>query len=68
MTPAELAKEVMEDLILRQSSEPIVVELRSKFHSWAFTKLFVGGENMHGRYEFVSLQTMEKPMLFWNCQ
>uniref|UniRef100_UPI0026113CF2 hypothetical protein n=1 Tax=Streptococcus thermophilus TaxID=1308 RepID=UPI0026113CF2 len=22
--------------------------------------LFAGGENMHGRYEYVSLQTMEK--------
>jgi tripeptide aminopeptidase len=22
--------------------------------------LFAGGENMHGRFEFVSLQTMEK--------
>ena len=22
--------------------------------------IFAGGENLHGRYEFVSLQTMEK--------
>jgi tripeptide aminopeptidase len=30
-----------------------------KFHLWAFQReYFAGGENMHGRFEFVSVQTM----------
>lgn len=32
-----------------------------KFHLWDFQhQTFAGGENMHGRFEFVSVQTMEK--------
>ena len=33
-----------------------------KFPLWGFQHLniFAGGENMHGRFEYVSLQTMER--------
>ena len=63
MTPVELAKEVMEDL----ESKPVIEPIRGgtdgskiSFMGIPTPNLFAGGENMHGRFEFVSLQTMEK--------
>lgn len=63
MTPVNLAKEVMEE----QGITPIIEPIRGgtdgskiSFMGIPTPNLFAGGENMHGRYEFVSLQTMEK--------
>lgn len=63
MTPVELAKEVMEDLEIKQVIEPIrggTDGSKISFMGIPTPNLFAGGENMHGRFEFVSLQTMEK--------
>ena len=63
MTPVELAKEVMEDLDIKPVIEPIrggTDGSKISFMGIPTPNLFAGGENMHGRYEFVSLQTMEK--------
>ncbi|MGT2932496.1 peptidase T [Streptococcus catagoni] len=63
MTPVEIAKSVMENLAI----EPIIEPIRGgtdgskiSFMGIPTPNLFAGGENMHGRFEFVSLQTMEK--------
>lgn len=63
MTPIELAKEVMEDLNIKPVIEPIrggTDGSKISFMGIPTPNLFAGGENMHGRFEFVSLQTMEK--------
>lgn len=63
MTPVELAKEVMEDLEIKPVIEPIrggTDGSKISFMGIPTPNLFAGGENMHGRFEFVSLQTMEK--------
>ena len=63
MTPVELAKGVMEELDITPVIEPIrggTDGSRISFMGIPTPNLFAGGENMHGRYEFVSLQTMEK--------
>ncbi|RCW17853.1 peptidase T [Streptococcus gallolyticus] len=63
MTPVELAKEVMEDLEIKPIIEPIrggTDGSKISFMGIPTPNLFAGGENMHGRFEFVSLQTMEK--------
>lgn len=63
MTPVELAKEVMEDLAIKPVIEPIrggTDGSKISFMGIPTPNLFAGGENMHGRFEFVSLQTMEK--------
>ena len=63
MTPIELAKEVMEDLNIKPVIEPIrggTDGSKISFMGIRTPNLFAGGENMHGRFEFVSLQTMEK--------
>ncbi len=63
MTPVELAKEVMEDLGIEPVIEPIrggTDGSKISFMGIPTPNLFAGGENMHGRFEFVSLQTMEK--------
>ena len=63
MMPVELAKEVMEDLGIVPVIEPIrggTDGSKISFMGIPTPNLFAGGENMHGRYEFVSLQTMEK--------
>lgn len=63
MTPVELAKEVMEDLDIKSVIEPIrggTDGSKISFMGIPTPNLFAGGENMHGRFEFVSLQTMEK--------
>lgn len=63
MTPVTLAKSVMEDLGI----EPIIEPIRGgtdgskiSFMGIPTPNIFAGGENMHGRFEFVSLQTMER--------
>lgn len=63
MSPVELAKEVMEDLEIKLVVEPIrggTDGSKISFMGIPTPNLFAGGENMHGRFEFVSLQTMEK--------
>ena len=63
MTPVELAKEVMEDIGIVPVIEPIrggTDGSKISFMGIPTPNLFAGGENMHGRYEYVSLQTMEK--------
>ena len=63
MMPVELAKEVMEDLGIVPVIEPIrggTDGSKISFMGIPTPNIFAGGENMHGRYEFVSLQTMEK--------
>ena len=63
MMPVELAKEVMEDLGIVPVIEPIrggTDGSKISFMGIPTPNLFAGGENMHGRYEYVSLQPMEK--------
>ena len=63
MTPIELAKSVMEKLDIKPIIEPIrggTDGSKISFMGIPTPNLFAGGENMHGRFEFVSLQTMEK--------
>lgn len=63
MMPVELAKEVMEDLGIVPVIEPIrggTDGSKISFMGIPTPNLFAGGENMHGRHEYVSLQTMEK--------
>ena len=63
MMSVELAKEVMEDLGIVPVIEPIrggTDGSKISFKGIPTPNIFAGGENMHGRYEFVSLQTMEK--------
>lgn len=63
MMPVELSKEVMEDLGIVPVIEPIrggTDGSKISFMGIPTPNLFAGGENMHGRYEYVSLQTMEK--------
>lgn len=63
MTPVTLAKQVMESLEITPIIEPIrggTDGSKISFMGIPTPNLFAGGENMHGRFEFVSLQTMEK--------
>lgn len=63
MTPIEIAKKVMEDLEIQPVIEPIrggTDGSKISFLGIPTPNLFAGGENMHGRFEFVSLETMEK--------
>ncbi|MEQ9811054.1 peptidase T [Streptococcus jiangjianxini] len=63
MTPINLAKEVMENLDIKPIIEPIrggTDGSKISFMGIPTPNIFAGGENMHGRFEFVSLQTMEK--------
>lgn len=63
MTPINIAKEVMEELDIKPIIEPIrggTDGSNISFMGIPTPNLFAGGENMHGRFEFVSLQTMEK--------
>lgn len=63
MSVVEIPKKAMENLQI----EPIMTPVRGgtdgskiSFMGIPTPNIFAGGENMHGRYEFVSLQTMEK--------
>ena len=63
MTPINIAKEVMEEVDIKPIIEPIrggTDGSKISFMGIPTPNLFAGGENMHGRFEFVSLQTMEK--------
>ncbi|MGT2934893.1 peptidase T [Streptococcus castoreus] len=63
MTPVTLAKEVMEELSIKPIIEPIrggTDGSKISFMGIPTPNIFAGGENMHGRFEFVSLQTMER--------
>ncbi|MFV0556930.1 MAG: peptidase T [Lactovum sp.] len=63
MSIIDLAKEAMENLSIKPIIEPIrggTDGSKISFMGLPTPNLFAGGENMHGRYEFVSLQTMEK--------
>ena len=63
MTAVEVAKKAMEQV----GVEPIIEPIRGgtdgskiSFMGIPTPNIFAGGENMHGRFEYVSLQTMEK--------
>lgn len=65
MDVVELAKQAMEDLGIK----PVIYPVRGgtdgstiSFMGLPTPNLFAGGENMHARFEFVSLQTMEKAL------
>ncbi len=63
MTPVQLAKNVMEQLDITPIIEPIrggTDGSKISFMGIPTPNIFAGGENMHGRFEYVSLQTMEK--------
>ncbi|MFV0561198.1 MAG: peptidase T [Enterococcus sp.] len=63
MSIVELAKQAM----IEENIKPVIEPVRGgtdgskiSFMGIPTPNLFAGGENMHGRFEFVSLQTMEK--------
>ena len=63
MTPITIAKAVMEDLNITPIIEPIrggTDGSKISFMGIPTPNIFAGGENMHGRFEYVSLQTMER--------
>ena len=63
MTPINIAKAVMEKLDIKPIIEPIrggTDGSKISFMGIPTPNIFAGGENMHGRFEFVSLQAMEK--------
>lgn len=63
MTPITIAEKVMKDLDIKPIIEPIrggTDGSKISFMGIPTPNLFAGGENMHGRYEFVSLETMQK--------
>lgn len=63
MTPITIAKEVMEGLNIRPIIEPVrggTDGSKISFMGIPTPNIFAGGENMHGRFEYVSLETMEK--------
>ena len=63
MSIIDIAKKAMENLDIVPIIEPIrggTDGSKISFMGLPTPNLFAGGENMHGRFEFVSLQTMEK--------
>ena len=63
MTPITIAKAVMENLDISPIIEPIrggTDGSKISFMGIPTPNIFAGGENMHGRFEYVSLQTMER--------
>lgn len=63
MTPVELAQNAMEVLNIQPRIYPIrggTDGSKISFMGIPTPNIFAGGENMHGRYEFVSVETMEK--------
>ncbi|MHC5216039.1 peptidase T [Enterococcus sp. LJL128] len=63
MSIIELAKQAMIELEIKPLIEPIRGGTDGSKISYLGTptpNIFAGGENMHGRFEFVSLQAMEK--------
>ncbi len=63
MTPINIAKAVMEKLDIKPIIDPIrggTDGSKISFMGIPTPNIFAGGENMHGRFEYVSLQTMER--------
>ncbi|GAA2912416.1 peptidase T [Enterococcus pseudoavium] len=63
MSVIELAKGAMEEVDVKPIIEPIrggTDGSKISFMGIPTPNIFAGAENMHGRFEFVSLQTMEK--------
>lgn len=63
MSIIELAKEAMLKLDIKPIIEPVrggTDGSKISFMGLPTPNIFAGGENMHGRFEYVSLQTMEK--------
>ncbi len=63
MRPVELAKEAMEFLNIEPVIEPIrggTDGSKISFMGLPTPNIFAGGENFHGRYEFVAVESMEK--------
>ena len=63
MTPIHIAKAVMESLDIQPVIEPIrggTDGSKISFMGIPTPNLFAGGENMHGHFEYVSLETMER--------
>ena len=63
MTPINIAKAVMDKLDIKSIIEPIrggTDGSKISFMGIPTPNIFAGGENMHGRFEYVSLQTMER--------
>lgn len=63
MSIVELAKNAMEELAIVPVIEPVrggTDGSKISYLGIPTPNIFAGGENMHGRFEFVSLQAMEK--------
>lgn len=63
MTSVELAKKAMLDLAIDPIIEPVrggTDGSKISYMGIPTPNIFAGAENMHGRFEYVSLQTMEK--------
>lgn len=63
MTSVELAKNAMIDLAIDPIIEPVrggTDGSKISYMGIPTPNIFAGAENMHGRFEYVSLQTMEK--------
>lgn len=63
MTPVELAQKAMENLGIEPKIDPVrggTDGARLSFKGLPTPNLFAGGENLHGRFEFVSIETMRK--------
>ena len=62
MRSVEVAKEAMEALNIEPIMEPIrggTDGSKISFMGLPTPNLFAGGENFHGRYEFVAVESME---------
>ena len=63
MRPVELAEQAMNEVGIKANIEPIrggTDGSKISFMGLPTPNLFAGGENFHGRYEFVSVDAMEK--------
>lgn len=63
MSIVELAKNAMLDLAIDPIIEPVrggTDGSKISYMGLPTPNIFAGAENMHGRFEYVSLQTMEK--------
>ncbi|TPR13874.1 peptidase T [Apilactobacillus timberlakei] len=63
MTVVDLAKEAMKNVDINPDIFPVrggTDGSKISFMGLPTPNIFAGGENMHGRFEYVSLQTMEK--------
>ncbi|TPR40694.1 peptidase T [Apilactobacillus micheneri] len=63
MTVVDLAKQAMNNINIKPDIFPVrggTDGSKISFMGLPTPNIFAGGENMHGRFEYVSLQTMEK--------